>query len=98
MIIFKHACALCCEGTLRRHYVETARLALSLRAKRELGQEALHTTDLTAFVGREEELELLLRRWSRLGRKPVIQAAKLGSFNAGTPFSQRADKAFQFLL
>jgi class 3 adenylate cyclase/tetratricopeptide (TPR) repeat protein len=27
--------------------------------------EALHTTDLTALVGREEELELLLRRWSR---------------------------------
>jgi hypothetical protein len=34
----KHACALCCEGTLRRQYVETARLALSLRAKRELDQ------------------------------------------------------------
>ena len=27
--------------------------------------EALHTTDLTALVGREEEFELLLRRWSR---------------------------------
>ena len=27
--------------------------------------EALHTTDLTALVGREEEVELLLRRWSR---------------------------------
>ena len=27
--------------------------------------EALHTTDLTALVGREEELELLLRRWSK---------------------------------
>ena len=27
--------------------------------------EALHTTGLTALVGREEELELLLRRWSR---------------------------------
>ena len=27
--------------------------------------EALHATDLTALVGREEELELLLRRWSR---------------------------------
>ena len=26
--------------------------------------EALHTTGLTALVGREEELELLLRRWS----------------------------------
>jgi len=27
--------------------------------------EALHGADLTAFVGREEECELLLRRWSR---------------------------------
>ncbi len=27
--------------------------------------EALHTTDLTDLVGREEELELLLRRWTR---------------------------------
>ena len=27
--------------------------------------EALHTSELTALVGREEELELLLRRWSR---------------------------------
>ena len=27
--------------------------------------EALHTDDLTALVGRDEELELLLRRWSR---------------------------------
>ena len=27
--------------------------------------EALHTTGLTALVGREEELELLRRRWSR---------------------------------
>src|SRR5215831_6963656 len=27
--------------------------------------EALHASDMTALVGREEELELLLRRWSR---------------------------------
>jgi class 3 adenylate cyclase/tetratricopeptide (TPR) repeat protein len=27
--------------------------------------EALHATDLTALIGREEEFELLLRRWSR---------------------------------
>src|SRR6202166_446937 len=27
--------------------------------------EAMHTTGLTALVGREEELELLLRRWAR---------------------------------
>jgi class 3 adenylate cyclase len=31
--------------------------------------EALHARDLTDLVGREEELELLLRRWSR--RKPA---------------------------
>ena len=30
--------------------------------------EALHTAGLTALVGREEELELLLRRWSRAKR------------------------------
>ena len=28
--------------------------------------EALHTSGLTALVGREEELELLLRRWSKV--------------------------------
>jgi transcriptional regulator with AAA-type ATPase domain len=27
--------------------------------------DALHATDLTELVGREEELELLLRRWSK---------------------------------
>src|SRR6202011_1377340 len=27
--------------------------------------EALHATGLTALIGREEELELLLRRWSK---------------------------------
>jgi predicted ATPase len=27
--------------------------------------EAFHASDLTALVGREEELELLLRRWSK---------------------------------
>jgi len=38
----------------------------ALRASSAEGRfEALHTTDLTALVGREEELELLLRRWSR---------------------------------
>ena len=38
----------------------------ALRASSAEGHfEALHTTDLTALVGREEELELLLRRWSR---------------------------------
>ncbi|HXW30852.1 MAG TPA: AAA family ATPase, partial [Xanthobacteraceae bacterium] len=38
----------------------------ALRASSAEGHfEALHTTALTALVGREEELELLLRRWSR---------------------------------
>src|SRR6202008_4095963 len=27
--------------------------------------DALHASDLTALVGREEEIELLLRRWSK---------------------------------
>ncbi len=39
---------------------------VALRASSAEGHfEALHTTGLTALVGREEELELLLRRWSR---------------------------------
>jgi class 3 adenylate cyclase/tetratricopeptide (TPR) repeat protein len=38
----------------------------ALRASSAEGRfEALHTTGLTALVGREEELELLLRRWAR---------------------------------
>ena len=38
----------------------------ALRASSAEGHfEALHTTGLTALVGREEELELLLRRWAR---------------------------------
>ncbi len=37
-----------------------------LRPSRVEGRfDALHTTGLTALVGREEEFELLLRRWSR---------------------------------
>ena len=35
-------------------------------ASRLVGSEALHATGLTALVGREEELELLQRRWSKL--------------------------------
>jgi tRNA A37 threonylcarbamoyladenosine biosynthesis protein TsaE len=43
-----------------------ARAWAALRASSAEGRfEALHTTGLTALVGREEELELLLRRWSR---------------------------------
>jgi class 3 adenylate cyclase len=38
----------------------------ALRASSAEGRfEAMHTTGLTALVGREEELELLLRRWSK---------------------------------
>jgi class 3 adenylate cyclase/tetratricopeptide (TPR) repeat protein len=38
----------------------------ALRASSAEGRfEALHATGLTALVGRDEELELLLRRWSR---------------------------------
>src|SRR6202040_4102910 len=38
----------------------------ALRASSAEGRfEALHATDLTALVGREEELELLLLRWER---------------------------------
>jgi hypothetical protein len=38
----------------------------ALRASSAEGRfEAMHTTGLTALVGRQEEFELLLRRWSR---------------------------------
>src|SRR6201988_2737066 len=41
----------------------------ALRANSAEGRfEAVHTAGLTAMVGREEELELLLRRWSRAKR------------------------------
>ena len=43
-----------------------ARAWMALRASSvESRFEALHATGLTALVGREEELELLLRRWAR---------------------------------
>jgi class 3 adenylate cyclase len=45
---------------------EPVRAWAALRASSAEGRfEALHTVGLTALVGREEELELLLRRWSR---------------------------------
>src|SRR5215468_9742889 len=45
---------------------EPMRAWLALRASSvESRFEALHPSDLTALVGREEETELLLRRWSR---------------------------------
>ena len=44
----------------------SARAWAALRASSAEGRfEALHTTGLTALIGREEELELLLRRWSK---------------------------------
>jgi predicted ATPase/class 3 adenylate cyclase len=45
---------------------EPVRAWAALRASSVEGRfEALHAAGLTALVGREEELELLLRRWSR---------------------------------
>ena len=45
---------------------EPVRAWAALRASSAEGRfEALHAAGLTALVGREEELELLLRRWSR---------------------------------
>jgi class 3 adenylate cyclase/predicted ATPase len=45
---------------------EPVRAWVALRARTvESRFEALHATGLTALVGREEETELLLRRWSR---------------------------------
>ena len=49
----------------------------ALRASSAEGRfEALHATGLTALVGREEELELLLRRWSKAktGEGQVVYA------------------------
>jgi class 3 adenylate cyclase len=48
---------------------EPVRAWAALRASSAEGRfEALHTVGLTALVGREEELELFLRRWSRAER------------------------------
>jgi class 3 adenylate cyclase/predicted ATPase len=48
---------------------EPVRAWAALRASSAEGRfEALHTVGLTALVGREEELELFLRRWSRAKR------------------------------
>ena len=58
-------------GGSRRQGAQRHRAALcgpwaALRASSvESRFEALHTTGLTALVGREEELELLLRRWAK---------------------------------
>ena len=70
--------------------------------------EALHASGLTALVGREEELELLLRRWSRAktGEGQVVllsgearhrQIAAHGSA-AGTPRHRTAHAVALFLF
>jgi hypothetical protein len=44
----------------------STRAWIALRAKfMESRFEALHTTGLTALIGREEESELLFRRWAK---------------------------------
>ena len=62
--------------------------------------EALHASGLTALVGREEETELLLRRWSRAksgeGQVVLAPAEDIGSLNfsdgnAGTAKSRADD-------
>jgi Adenylate and Guanylate cyclase catalytic domain len=47
--------------------------------------EALHGTDMTALVGREEESEILLRSWARAkaGEGQVVLLARLASGNRG---------------
>ena len=51
--------------TSRASLCRCARLRFSGASSVEGRFEALHTSGLTALVGREEELELLLRRWAR---------------------------------
>jgi class 3 adenylate cyclase len=69
--------------------------------------EALHGADLTAFVGREEECELLLRRWSRAKSgegQVVLLSGSPGSANAahggaaGTPRRRAVHALALFLL
>ena len=81
----------------------------ALRASSAEGRfEALHATGLTALVGREEELELLLRRWSRAktGEGQVVLALRRGRHRqiaahgraAGTPRRRAAHALALFLL
>jgi class 3 adenylate cyclase len=66
----------------------TAQAWAALRARSvESRFEALHTSGLTALVGREEETELLLRRWSRAKTgegQVVLIAGEAGSANRGS--------------
>src|SRR6202035_1727976 len=65
-----------------------ARAWAALRASSVASRfEALHTTSLTALVGREEELELLLRRWSRAktgAGQIMLLSGEAGSGNRGS--------------
>jgi class 3 adenylate cyclase len=65
-----------------------ARAWVALRARSvESRFEALHTSGLTALVGREEESELLLRRWVRAKtgeRQVVLMGGGPGSANRGS--------------
>ena len=81
----------------------------ALRASSAEGRfEALHATGLTALVGREEELELLLRRWSRaktgegqvvlLSGEAGIGKSRLTAALAGTPRRRAAHALALFLL
>ena len=81
----------------------------ALRASSAEGRfEALHASGLTALVGREEELELLLRRWSpsKDRRRPGGAAFRRGRYRqvaahgrtAGTPRRRAAHALALFLL
>ena len=69
--------------------------------------EALHTGGLTELVGREEELELLLRRWSKaktgegqvvlLSGEPGIGQISIDGCAAGTRCCRAADPIAQFI-
>jgi class 3 adenylate cyclase len=62
---------------------------VALRASSVEGRfEALHASGLTALVGREEETELLLRRWSKARvakAKSCFSPARPGSESHGSP-------------
>ena len=70
--------------------------------------EAMHGSGLTDLVGREEELELLLRRWSRAktGEGQVVLALRRGRYRqvaahgraTGTPRYRAAHARALFLL
>ena len=70
--------------------------------------EALHASGLTDLVGREEELELLLRRWSKaktgegqvvlLSGEPGIGKSRLDGSAAGTSRYRAAYAPAVFLL